>query len=348
MITKTQISIIVLFFATHLTFAQSKYDKMIGKAEASYSTGDYAKANKFLAKFNKKATKKLGKQNEYTPKYHTLLAKYKLAAGMVLDFESSVKNALESSIALNQEESKNHGLLLLDIAELYLQNGAYRQANEYIDKSKAILDKGANFDKLTEASWSLYKAEALAGQGFYNESLSILREYDAYYAGRALKQESYVDDNGNLKSRRLSPEEVAERFDEYAHYATLLAKVYGEKGNLLSADSAFVGAGSWIDRNIGTSSLAYVKNQLYHARMLAENGNTNNLPRDLEYSRTLNTLKGRYKASHYIGVELYEEYLKQLLGTNNSARYLNTKLEFEKMITSNFEKGCIYAVRLKA
>ncbi|MER3329832.1 MAG: tetratricopeptide repeat protein, partial [Candidatus Kapaibacterium sp.] len=49
-----------------------------------------------------------------------------------------------------------------------------------------------------------------------------------------------------------------------------------------------------------------------------------------------------------IGVELYEEYLKQLLGTNNSARYLNTKLEFEKMINSNFEKGGIYAVRLKA
>ncbi len=320
---------------------------MIGKAEASYTIGDYAKANKFLAKFKKKSTKKLGAQNEYTAKYHTLLAKYKLAAGLVLDFETSVKNAIDASIALNTEESKKHGLLLLEVASLYNLNGAYRQANEYLDKSKVILDQGANFDKKTEAAWSIVKAEALAGQGFYNEALALLKSYDTYYSGRSLRQETYVDDNGNLKSRKLSSDEVEERFNEYANYTTLLASVYGDKGNLLSADSAFVGASSWIDKNLGSTSMAYIKNQLGHARMLVENGNQNNLPRDLEFSRTLNSLKARHKASHYVGVELYEEYLKQLLGTNNSARYLNTKLEFEKMINSSFDKGSIYAVRLR-
>lgn len=348
MINKTGISFIILLMVGQVSLAQSKWDKMIGKAEASYTIGDYAKANKFLAKFNKKATKKLGKQNEYTPKYFTLLAKYKLAAGQVFDFETNVQNAVTASVAINQEESKKHGLLLLDIAALYNLNGAYRQSIEYLEKSKAILDKVAAFDKTTEAQWNLLEAEALGGQGFYNESIDILKKYDAYFAGRALRQETYVDDNGNLKSRKLSSEEAEERFNQYADFATLLAKVYGEKGNLLSADSAFVGASSWIDKNLGSTSLAYIKNQLYHAKMLIANGNENNLPRDLEFSRTLNSLKVRHKASHYLAVELYEEYLKQLLGGNSSARYLNTKLEFEKMINSNFEKSSIYSARLKA
>ncbi|MEZ4944634.1 MAG: CHAT domain-containing tetratricopeptide repeat protein [Cyclobacteriaceae bacterium] len=348
MINKTGISFIILLVAGQIAFAQSKWDKMIGKAEASYTIGDYAKANKYLAKFNKKATKKLGKQNEYTPTYFTLLAKYRLAAGQVLDFEANIQNAVIASASLNQVESKKHGMLLLDISALYNQNGAYRQSIEYLEKSKATLDKLAEFDKQTEAQWSLQKAEALAGQGFYTESIGIMKEYDAYFAGRALRQETYIDDNGNLKSRKLSADEAEERFNEYAHYATLLAKVYGEQGNLLSADSAFVGATSWIDKNLGSTSLPYIKNQLYHAKMLIANGNENSLPKDLEFSRTLNSLKARHKASHYVGVELYEEYLKQLLGGNSSARYLNTKLEFEKMINSNFEKGSIYSARLKA
>lgn len=348
MIRNIRLLLIILLFTTQMVVAQSKWDKMIDKAEASYVIGDYAKANKNLAKFNKKATKKLGKQNEYTPTYHLLVAKYQLAAGQVLDFESSVQNAINASKIINQEDSKAHGLLLIDIAELYNQNGAFRQAKEYLNQSKSILDKGAFFDKLVEARWSIDRAETLCGQGFYNEALEILKEYDAYFSGRALKQETYVDDNGNLKSRKLSNEEVEERFNEYARYATLLAKVYGDRGSLISADSAFVGATTWIDKNLGTASLAYVENQLLHARMLIENGNEAGLPRDLEFSRTLNTLKIKHKPSHYMAVEIYEEYLKQLLNSNNSARYLNTKLEFEKMINSSFEKGSIYSVRLKA
>lgn len=348
MINKTGVLLIILLLAGQITFAQSKWDKMIGKAEAAYTVGDYTKANKFLAKFNKKVTKKLGKQNEYTPTYFTLLAKYKLAAGQVYDFETNIKNAVSASIAINQEESKKHGLLLLDISTLYNLNEAYRQANEYLEKSKAILDKVAEFDKQTEAQWSLQKAEALAGQGFYNESLDILKNYEAYYSGKALRQEAYVDDNGNLKSRKLSSEEVEKRFNEYAQWATLQAKVTGDKGDVKNADLLFENAANWINKNLSSTSMAYIKNQLYHAKMLVANGLESSLPKELDFSRSLNSLKAHYEASHYVAVELYEEYLKQLLGGSSSARYLNTKLEFEKMINSNFEKSSIYTARLKA
>ncbi len=348
MIGKKHHLLIAFLLISQLSFSQSKWDKMINKAEASYTIGDYATANKNLAKFNKKSTKKLGKQNEYTATYYLLSAKYKLAAGQLADFESNILNAINASSGLNQQESKKHGLMLLDIAELYNLNGAYQQAGEYLNESRSLLDKGANFDKQTEAKWSLVKAEVLGGQGFYNEALELLKKYDAYYAGRALRQESYVDDSGNLKSRKLSAEEVDQRFNEYARYATLLAQVYGDQGYYNRADSAFVGATTWIDRNLGSSSLAYVKNQLLFARLLIENGIESGLPRDLDFSRTLNTLKIKHKPSHYLAVDIYEDYLKQLLNSTSSARYLNTKLEFEKMINSSFEKGSIYSVRLKA
>ena len=112
------------------------------------------------------------------------------------------------------------------------------------------MEAGGHFDETSQGKWNLAYAEALGGQGFYNEALSILKKNDSYFAGRALRQITYVDDNGNLKSRKLSTEEAEVRFNEYAHYATLLAKIYGEKGNLISADSAFVGAGTWIDKNM--------------------------------------------------------------------------------------------------
>jgi len=340
--------LLTLILLAHSVYGQSKWDKMINKAEAAYTIGDYGAANKNLAKFNKKATKKLGKQNEYSATYYKLLAKYQLAGGQVLDFETNIEAALNASKSISTEESKSHGILLLEISWLYNLNGAYRQSTDYLTQAKSVLEKSGSYDKITEAKWSLTKAEALGGQGFFNEALELLKSYDAFFAGRALRQESYVDENGNLKSRKLSTVEIEERFNEYANYITLLADVYGNQGNLLSADSAFVGATTWIDRNLGNSSLAYVKNQFLHAKMLIENGNEEGLPRDLDFSRTLNTLKIKHKPSHYLAVEIYEEYLKQLLNSNNSARYLNTKLEFEKMINGNFAKGSIYSARLKA
>ncbi len=321
---------------------------MLGKAEAAYALGSYNKANATLNKFYTKASKKLGSENEYTPTYNLLLAKYKLANGQVLDFETNVEKAVSASLAIHKETSQKHGLLLMDIADLYIFNGAYRKAEEFSNRAKAVLDKGAFMDKVTEGRWNMQRADILTGEGFYNEALALLRENGSLYAARTLRQESFVDEKGNLKSRKLEPREIEERFNTYARYLTLLAKTYGVQGNLLSSDSAFVAASSWIRRNIGGTSLSYVTNQLYHANMLVENGNENNLGNDLEYGRTLNTMKKNHKASHYISVVLYEKYLEGLMATGSKSKYYNTKLEYQKVINKNFPKGSIYSVRLKA
>ncbi len=337
----------LLLASTSIIHGQSKYDKMITAAEVAYEKGDYAFALSAIEKFKKKAFKKLGQQNQYTPTYHILKAKYNLGLGQLVNFESDLKSAIESSISLNQEKSEKHGIFLIDAAELYLQNGSFRLANDYLQNAKKILDAGGFKNEVTLARWEVDMGEVLSGQGFYRKSLEILNARERYYIGRAVKQESFVDDKGNLKSRRLPEAEITQRYSDYAHLLTLMANTYGKQGNLKSADSSFVYAATWIDKNLGKQSIEYIKNQLYNAEILIENGNQN-LPSELEYSRLLGYLKSKHKASHVVGIEIYEEYLKELLRSGTNATYLNTKLEYEKLIGSSFKGGSIYYARLKA
>jgi CHAT domain-containing protein len=328
---------------------QAKYDKMLKKAETAYETGNYKSAYSALAKFKGKVTKKLGPLNGYMPTYHLAHAKYDLASGMVLDFESNLKVAENASIAINKENSLKHGLLLLDAADLNIQNGAYRVAKDYLARSKKVLDGGFMTDAL-QARLDLSMSEVLIGQGFYNESMELLRERERYFAGKAIKQESFVDDKGNLKSRRLSEDEIKERYTDYARLLTNMANTYRNKGNFKSADSAFAAASTWIDKNLSESTLAFVKNQLYWSNLIVEGGLEANqsFPRGTGYDRAINNLKISHQGSHFLGIEIYEQHLKRLLKEGNSSRYLNTKLEFEKVINKSFPRGSIYSARLQA
>ncbi|MBK5279121.1 MAG: CHAT domain-containing protein [Bacteroidia bacterium] len=344
------ILVFITIFQSSSILGQAKYDKMLKKAETAYEVGSYKTAQSALAKFKKKATKKLGAQNGYMPTYYLFLAKYDLASGMILDFESNLRTAENTSIAINQESSLKNGVLILDAAELYLQSGAYRVAKEYLARSKKVLDTGGFMTEALGARIDLGMAEVLIGQGFYNESLDLLFQRERYFAGRAIKQESYVDDKGNLKSRKLPEDEMNERYTDYARLLTNIANTYRNKGNFKSADSAFAAASTWIDKNIGESKLAFVKNQFYWSNLIVEGGleADQKFPRGTGYDRALNNLKVAHKSSHYFGIEIYEQYLKRLLREGNSSRYFNTKLEFEKMINKNFPVASIYNARLKA
>ena len=324
-----------------------KNDKAIQATEVIYETGDYKNAQASLDKFKKKTFKKLGQQNAYTATCYLLTAKYNLASGLLLDFESNLQTAISSSIAINQENSLKHGLVLMDAAELYTQNGSFQKAREFLDNAKKILTGGNFMTEAIQARWNVDRAEALAGQGFYNEALQLLWASKSFYQRKAVKQESFVDEKGNLKSRKIPESEVAHRLSDYARVLTMIGKTYGEQGNLRNADDSLVFAGQWIKRNLGPSSLAYVKNQFYFANILIENGNEK-LPSDLEYDNTLSNLKSNHAASHYIGTQITEEYLKQLLRENNTSRFQNAKLGYERLINTEFKKGSVYYVRLKA
>ncbi len=329
--------------------AQAKYDKMMKKAEVAYEEGNYQAATSALEKFKSKATKKLGPQNAYMPHYYMMLAKTSLASGMMLDFESYLRTAENTSIAINQENSLKHGVLLVDAADLYIQNGSFRVAKEYLNKAKKILDGGGFITEALKARIDLSLSEVLTGQGFYNESLELLKERERYFAARAIKQESYVDDKGNLKSRRLTEEELTERYTDYARLLTDIANTYRNKGNFKSADSAFAMTSQWIDKNLSESTVIYGKNQFNWSNLIVEGGLEpgQSFPKGTGYDRAINNLRIAHRPSHYLIIEIYDQYLKRLLLEDNP-RYANTRLEFEKSINKSFPKESIYKIRLKA
>jgi len=340
------IVILILAGFVGTAIGQSKYDKMLKTAEVSYELGDYSKALSSLNKFKSKAFKKLGKQNVYTPTYYLLNAKYNLASGYISEFESNLYNAVNASILINQENSLQHILILIGGAELHNINGSYLDAQNYLTNAKKLFEGGAPVTDLVKAQWNITLAETLTGQGFFNEALEILKEHEKFYVSRAVKQETYVE-KGELKSRKLSEEEITARYNEYANLLTLMGNAYGKQGSLKSSDSVFVFAANWIKRYMGESSIAYVKNQFHNANILIENGNEN-LPRELEYSTTLAKLKSKHKPTHYLAMGIFEETIKQLQQEDRSAAVFNTKLEYEKMINKNFKPISIYHVRLKA
>ncbi|MBS1505693.1 MAG: CHAT domain-containing protein [Bacteroidetes bacterium] len=328
---------------------QAKYDKMVKASEVAYEAGDYNKAIANLEKFKKKAFKKLGEQNAYTVKYSFLMAKYNLASGKIKDFELNVDAALSASKLINKENSALHGQLLSDIAGLYIMNGSYRVAREYLEKSKTVLETGHFMTEDLKNQWSLLEAEALTGQGYYNEALAALRDLEKYFAGRAVKQETYVDDKGNLKSRRVPDDVLKTRYQDYARWATDVANAFRNQGNFNSADSAFTSAARWIDKNLGKYDFAFANNQYLHSLLIVENGLEldRDFPRGTGFDDALNNLKATHKGTHYLAISIYEDYLKRLQAQGSTARYQNIKLELEKMINSNY-KGSSYSARLKA
>ncbi|MCW5911464.1 MAG: CHAT domain-containing protein [Cyclobacteriaceae bacterium] len=343
-----KVVVLLLWISPALAVAQAKYDKMLTKVEASYTTGNYSKAISGLNKFKKKAFKKLGQQNVYTPTYYMRLAKYNLASGYINEFETNVQQAVSSSKGIHQENSKSYGLILVEAAELHNMNGSYRVAREYLTQAKEVLEGGDFMKDLTKGRYELALAETLTGQGYYSEAIEILNEQERFYAGRAVKQETFVDDKGNLKSRKLSDEELTERYEKYGYLRSLLGWSLSSMGRNNAADSIFDINTDFLKKNLGQSNIEYVRNQFLIANHYLMHGLQAGLRKDVNYSTTLNNLKIKYNPGHYLAIPIYENYLRELQKSGSSAKYLNTKLEYEKMIAKNYTSKSIYNVRLKA
>src|SRR5437879_13450584 len=96
-----------------------------------------------------------------------------------------------------------------------------------------------------KAKWTVVNSEALTGQGYYNEALAGYNQAEKYFLRRAAKQETFVDDKGNLKSRKIPDEELKKRYQEYGRWMTDLALAFHKKGDYDSADFTFQRASEW-------------------------------------------------------------------------------------------------------
>jgi len=343
-----KVLLLLLWISPALVMAQAKYDKLLNKAEASYTTGNYSKAISGLNKFKKKTFKKLGQQNVYTPTYYMRLAKYNLASGYIAEFESNLQQGVSSSKGIHLENSKSYGLVLVEAAELCNMNGSYRIAREYLEQAKRVLEGGDFMKDITKGRYELALGETLTGQGYYTQAIELLNAQERFYAGRAVKQETFVDDKGNLKSRRLTDEELNERYEKYGYLRSLLGWSLSSMGKNNSADSILDLNTVYLKKNLGQSNIEYIRNQFIIANHYLMHGLDEGLRKDVEFSTSLNNLKIKHSPSHYLAIFIYENYLRELQKNNSSAKYLNTKLEYEKMIAKNYNSKSIYNVRLKA
>jgi len=342
--------LVFILATTHPLFSQNKsFDKSLRKIDARYNAGSFSKASSGLQKLKKSVVAKMGQKNTYMPGLHIREARITLALGMLDGFDKSLENALAASLATFGENSANYAGTMLDVAETYNEYGNYRLSREYTAKAKELLTRTNQLNEHLSARIGLIEAVAMTGQGFCNEALALFKNLESYYAGRAVEKETIVQD-GTIKSHRVPDEEIPQRYSDFGKLLTMTANAYGKKGSLISADSAFGAAQNWIRKNqkyMGESSLALVENRYLNAKMLIDNGNEER-EKGLEFDNILSDLKKKANPTTQLAHDLYIAYLHHLLVEGNRARYLNTKLEYQKMIDKNFPKGSLFQINLKA
>lgn len=343
------LAVLLCFLIIHTGQSQNKkLDKALRKADAYYKAGNFGKALKSLKKL-KSGALKVSAQNNYIVAYYIREAKMNLAIGVLDGFETSLSNALAASLAVYGESSTSYALTMLDISEIYNEYGNYRIAREYIEKAEALLTKTDQMNEALTGKITLLKAESLIGQGFANDALELLEGVEKYFVSRAVDKETTVENN-QIKTKRLEESDIYARHNDYARMKTLVGMAYAKKGRIADVDKTFGELQNWMrgkNRLLGETSLAEVRYRYLWAKVLVENGNKE-LPSDLEFDRTLNDLKKRTAPTNALAHEIYLSYVEHLLKKGNRPRYLNTKLEYEKMIDKYYPKNSLHQINLKA
>ena len=341
---------LILTLSISASFGQNKkLDKTLKKVDGYYYSGNFPKAFSALKKF-KGGVDKLGSPGNYMVDFHVREARLNLSSGSLPAFEKAVENALALAEKTYGISSKSYVTTLLDVAELHNEYGNYRATINLTEKAKDILTKSSLMDDAYNARLVLISAEALTGQGFCNQAIERLRSVEEYLARRAVDKETTVE-NGAIKSKRVPEEELPVRFESYAKLLSLIGNAYGEKGELKSADSAFVAARTWIRKNrgfLGENSLVYVRNNFMHAKMLMDNGAERTAENVLEFDNILNDLKSQAAPTHSLGHDVYLAYLQQLIDKDQNARYITIKSEYERKLSKYFPKSSIVHANLNA
>ncbi len=352
MISRLSLILFLGLIAVLPAFPQNKkFDKSLKKVDSYYNDGSYTKASSALGSLKKSVILKMGQQNAYMPGLYLREARINLASGVLENFDKTINNALTSSLAAYGENSEKYAGTQIDVAEIYNEYGHYRLSREYLAKAKELLNRINQLTGYTKARIVLVESEAMTGQGFCNEAIDLLKSMDSYFAARAVDKETIVE-GASIKTQRVPDAEIPKRYSDYGKFLTLIANAYSKKGSLLSADSAFKAAQTWIRRNqkyMGETNLSLVQNNYLYAKMLIDNGNEHR-EKELEFDNILAELKKRSNPTNTLAHDIYLAYLHQLLVENNRSRYSNVKEEYKKLIDNKkyFPQSSLAQINLMA
>jgi CHAT domain-containing protein len=347
--------LVFLFFAFPAN-AQKQYDKALAKADKYYNSGNYAKALAALKKYKSMVTAKLGTNNAYMVKYHLRDARYNLAYGILTNFDGSLNQAQATSIAAFGENSLNHAVTLIEVAEIYNQYGYYRLSRELLSKAEPAIQTSAQDNPSVKVKYILALADAMIGQGFSNDGIALLRANESLVASRAVTKEVTTED-GKLKSKPVPPEELNERFTGYARLLSLITLAYGKKGDIDSVEISHNFTRPWLTKNLRTLdekdiSLILVRADYIYTKMYAENNDgivPPKLPKYADFGTQLDALKKTgVSPSIPMAHDVYLSLLDQLQREDNKTRYSNVKAEYERMLNKYFNKESVLRINLKA
>ncbi|MEO9966884.1 MAG: CHAT domain-containing tetratricopeptide repeat protein [Reichenbachiella sp.] len=323
----------LLLVSCTLTFGQTKYDKKLEKADDLYELGNYPGARSEIEKIKKQTTKKIGGVNEFLPIARIKEAKYDVALGILGGVHQSVAEGLEMSEVVNGADSEVHALLLKESTEVMILYGNYVKASEYLEKAKAILE-AAEMDENLAASLDVLDAQIKVGRGYYSDAIQLINGKMDFYQGRALL------DDGAKKNV------VRERKREFARMMMFKGDAYRQMGNYLSADSSFVYADRWIQKNLGKADILFSENQYLNTLLLEENGLEKDAVVNLYEKAYVNTIR-KYLPSHYVTIRIKERLIKSYIKNNNKAK-LNTHItEFKKVIKQYYDKNSLNSLMLE-
>ncbi len=342
--------------ASHVAFSQNKkIDKSLAKVDTYYASGNFLKASSGLQKLKKSLQSKPDHQS-YMPGIYIREAKINLALGTLTSFDNSLNTALTSSQSTFGENSTNYATTLIEVGEIYNEYGNFRLSDEYLDRAMILLEKSNQLTDALKSRIALAQAEAMIGQGFWNDAIELLKENEKYFSSRAIEKESVVEGT-SIKTQRVPEQELPKRYGDYAKLLNLRIKadamrgrisVVGADENNSDASYTYSNATSWLkgkSRFLGETSLAEVEARYIMAKALKESSTPHG--NELEFDNILNDLKRKTSPTNTLAQDVYLDYLDDLLLKGNRARYQNVKLEFEKVL-KKFPSGSVLRTNMKA
>jgi CHAT domain-containing protein len=349
---------LLLIISLPVVAQNKKIDKSLKKIDKYYAEGNLMKASSGLKSLKSSVAAKMGASNTYMPGLYLREARMNLALGLLSDFDNILARAITESINIFGENSKSYATMLLEVALIYNEYGNFRIAREYVEKSRAVLSKTEEIEEPLRARMALIEAEAMIGQGFCHDALALLNEYEKYFASRAVEKESIVE-NGQIKSRYVPETEIYERFNSYVTLRILKGQALAQMGRIsmlnVSAENPDVDYVFNELRNsfpksrfLGETSLSQVRYQYIWTKTLVENGlRGKSKDKDLTFAENLSDLKKITSPTNALAHDIYLSYLAELL-KESGARYINVKLEYQKVMDKYFPKTSLHKINLNA
>ncbi|MFY0652721.1 MAG: CHAT domain-containing protein [Cyclobacteriaceae bacterium] len=334
---KKQIYLHIILFiltTTTISFGQSKWEKILDKADDDYEIGNYEDARGKIKNLKKESIKSYGANSNYFAMAMVLEAKYDVALGILKNVSTTLDSAITMSESVSGVSSVEHAFILRDAAEVWILYGNYQKAGDLLDSSYGIMDDLGVMNEDAQAGIDVMRAEILVGKGFSKDALKLINGSLEYYRERTLNLD-------NLKKKQ-----IRERYRDYARMMMFKGNAYRKMGDYLRADSAFVFTNLWILDNLKKSDILYSANQFYNTLLLEENGLEVGAVVDLYEKAYTHTVR-KYAPSHYVTIMIQERLIKSYMRNDNRAKRNTMETQFKATIKKHYGKNSINGLILK-